>query len=91
MLPTYEHEALVSRSYKLQQRLIIRPYDRSAIEELVDIAYDEKNWDACILAIGRSVKLELPISGRMHLMYGKSYFRKWKKSGSNQGNHYYKM
>ena len=86
MLPSFEQEALVSRSYRLQQRLLIRPYDRSAIEELVDIAYEEKNWDACILAIGRSFKLQLPVSGRIYVMYGKSYFRRWNKSGNNQGN-----
>ena len=77
--------ALEARSRRLQQRVAVRPYDIKAIEELVEIAYKAHHHDACILAVESSVKLDLGVPGRLYLMYGKSFMRKWLKSGSSHG------
>ena len=78
-------KATVLRSRRLQARLAIRPYDVSAVEELVDIAYAEGNEDACILAIERSFKLDLGTPARLWLMNARCYFRRWRKQGAQEG------
>ena len=77
----------IARSRKLQQRLELRPYDQSAIEELIEISYAEHNQEACISAIEKSFELELGTSGRLFVLLGRCYARIWKKTGTVSGKH----
>lgn len=77
----YVDPELAARSRKLQQRLIIRPYDQSAVEELCEIAYKERNHDHCISSVLRALELQLPVNADLYCKLGKSYFRRWKKKG----------
>ena len=86
MDPLGMDNSVVNRSRRLQQRVAVRPYDVKAVEELVEIAYQAEHHDACILAVDRSLKLDLPVPPRLYIMYGKSYMRKWLKSCRLEGN-----
>ena len=79
---------IVLRSRKLQHRLEMRPFDIRAVEELVDIAYAERNDDACIMAIDRSFKLDLGTLPRHYVMYGRSYIRRWRRKADPAGKYW---
>lgn len=81
MIDEYRNSEAKIRSRRLQQRLVIRPYDEKAVIELIDIAYEAQDRTACISAIDRAAELGLGISGRLYIMKGKCYFRNWRKSG----------
>lgn len=76
---------LDQRSRKLVSRLAIRPFDRRAIEELVEVTYENGDYNVCMDNIQKAVKLGLGAAGTLHVKLGKSCFRNWYKERKRSG------